>query len=41
MNHRIIEYPELEETHKGHECPTPGPAQNHSEKSLPAPENVI
>lgn len=29
-NHRIMEHPQLERTHKDHQIPTPGPAQDTS-----------
>lgn len=41
VNHRIIEYPELEVTHKYRECAAAGPAQHHPQESDCVPESVV
>lgn len=39
--HGIVDYPELEETHKDHWSPSLGPAQHHPQESQHVPESII
>ncbi|KAJ7418809.1 hypothetical protein BTVI_27374 [Pitangus sulphuratus] len=40
-NYRIIEYPELQGTHKDHLSPTPDPAQDPHEESHHMPQSIV